>query len=243
MKKTSGFKDPLLHGRATLSERRHIAAVTLAFILLSAALHFALGSIQPSWRYHETVSQSPAPFVISNLVRPSPTPQSSPVPSPTEKPQRAVKPLPLALKPVSRKPAVLLPPVRGPIVRAVPATPSLDAEPQPPQPVQQLPPSPEAIQTPVDARDVIVSARFTNRVRVEYPLIAIENRWEGTVIILLTIGPSGIGDVRVGESSGYGALDKAALRAAEESGYSIPEINGQPATETYRIIYTFSLDS
>ena len=62
-------------------------------------------------------------------------------------------------------------------------------------------------------------------------------------LILLTIGPDGVSDVRVWESSGYPARDRAALQAAKESTYSVPEVNGEPVTETYRIIYTFALNS
>ena len=65
----------------------------------------------------------------------------------------------------------------------------------------------------------------------------------GTVIVLLTVGPQGPSDIRVWVSSGYPSLDRAALTAAQESTYSVPEHNGEPVMETYRIIYTFSLDT
>jgi protein TonB len=76
-----------------------------------------------------------------------------------------------------------------------------------------------------------------------YPEEAQRTGEEGTVIVLLTIGPDGVSDVRIWESSGYPALDREALRAAKESTYSVPEVNGEPATETYRVIYTFSINS
>jgi len=97
--------------------------------------------------------------------------------------------------------------------------------------------------TPADYRYIIVSARFIHRVQPDYPEQARTLGEEGTVIVTLTIGPDGISDVRVWESSGYADLDREALRAAKESTYSIPEVNGEPATETYRVIYTFSLNA
>jgi TonB family protein len=105
------------------------------------------------------------------------------------------------------------------------------------------PAEPIAAPSPTDYRYVIVSARFIHRVDPIYPQDAMGGDEEGTVIILLTIGPDGVSDVRVWETSGYPALDRAALEAAKESTYSVPEVNGEPVTETYRIIYTFALNS
>jgi len=100
-----------------------------------------------------------------------------------------------------------------------------------------------AASAPADYRYIIVSARFIHRVQPDYPEQARTMGEEGTVIVTLTIGPDGISDVRVWESSGFTLLDQEALRAAKESTYSIPEVNGEPATETYRVIYTFSLNA
>lgn len=100
-----------------------------------------------------------------------------------------------------------------------------------------------AASAPADYRYIVVSARFIHRVQPEYPHEAMAAGEEGTVIVTLTIGPGGISDVRIWESSGYADLDREALRAAKESTYSVPEVNGEPATETYRVIYTFSLNA
>lgn len=88
---------------------------------------------------------------------------------------------------------------------------------------------------------MIIAAEFDHRVIPPYPSMAVDARWEGTVIVLLTIGPDGVIEAHVGTSSGYAVLDRAALRAAEESTYRPPELNGKPAIETYRVIYTFNL--
>jgi periplasmic protein TonB len=105
------------------------------------------------------------------------------------------------------------------------------------------PPAPQANATPYDARDIIISARFVHRAEPEYPQRDIDWGVQGTVIILVTIGPDGsASDLRVWQSSGDADLDRAALEAARLSTFAPPEVDGQPATQTYRIIYTFYLD-
>jgi periplasmic protein TonB len=123
------------------------------------------------------------------------------------------------------------------------ATPDAGAGPDDQPSTPPGPAGPLATPSPTDYRYVVVSARFIHRVDPLYPQETIDGGDEGTVIVLLTIGPDGVSDVRVWESSGYPALDRAALQAAKESTYSVPEVNGEPVTETYRIIYTFALNS
>ena len=89
---------------------------------------------------------------------------------------------------------------------------------------------------------MIVDAVFLRRCFPNYPDIARQAGWEGTVIVLVTIGPDGVEDARIGATSGYPALDRAALETAKECTYRPPEVNGKPAVETYRIIYTFTLN-
>jgi len=123
---------------------------------------------------------------------------------------------------------------------AAPATAPMDAgSPGPAESPEVVPEAPG----PLDARYVIVSARFIHEVHPQYPRDAMEQGEQGTVIVLLTAGPQGPSDFRIWTSSGYPSLDIAALEAAKESTYSAPEVNGEPAIETYRAIYTFSLDT
>jgi TonB family protein len=105
-----------------------------------------------------------------------------------------------------------------------------------PQPTQ----TPEAAPTPVYAPRIVVDARFVNRVAPDYPSIAREQGSGGTAIVLATVGPSGsVISVAIDQSTGNKLLDAAALTAARESTFEAPEIDGTPATETYRIVYTF----
>jgi protein TonB len=224
----------------TKNERKTIALVTLFFIAASAVLHVILGSTFRNPFPHQEASQAAEPFRIDVFHRPTPTPTPTPRPTLPPKPReplaiarpavkatqpaRPVRPISQINPPRARSTADGFPDNAG-------STPATDA------------PGPEVSSTPIDARDIIVSARFIKRVTPEYPQIAIEQGQEGTAIILLTIGPDGVSDVRIWTSSGSFVLDQAALRAARESTYSTPELNGEPATETYRVIYTFSLNS
>ena len=100
--------------------------------------------------------------------------------------------------------------------------------------------TPDAEPTPVYAPRVVVDARFVDRVAPVYPDIAREQGAQGTAIVLATVGPKGnVVSVSLDQSTGNKVLDQSALAAARSSRFQPPEIDGKPATETYRIVYTF----
>jgi TonB family protein len=102
--------------------------------------------------------------------------------------------------------------------------------------------APDADATPVYAPDVVVDARFTHQVPPDYPAIAKDQGVQGTAVVFATIGPDGkVLSAHIDQSTGNKMLDDAALEAARESGFQPPIINGKPATETYRLVYDFSL--
>ena len=104
--------------------------------------------------------------------------------------------------------------------------------------------TPDAQPTPVYAPRVVVDARFSDRVSPAYPEIAREQGAQGTAIVLATVGPRGnVISVQLDQSTGNKLLDQAALSAARTSRFEPPEIDGKPATETYRIVYTFDPNS
>lgn len=108
------------------------------------------------------------------------------------------------------------------------------------QPPVQATATPEAGPTPVYAPTIVVDARFADRVEPVYPDIAKEQGVGGTAIVLATIGPDGrVLTVSIDQSTGNRQLDSAAVAAAHASRFEPPEIDGKPATETYRIVYTF----
>lgn len=133
--------------------------------------------------------------------------------------QSASVPSSVVSAPNTPAPALVPPPTSAP----APATATPDAEP-----------------TPVYAPTIVVDARFVDRVTPVYPDIAREQGVQGTAIVLATIGPDGrVLSVAVDQSTGNRQLDNAAVAAARASRFAPPEIDGKPATETYRIVYTF----
>jgi len=105
-----------------------------------------------------------------------------------------------------------------------------------------VPQQPISEATPVYAPEIVVDARFTREVHPDYPEVAKAQNAQGTAVVLATIGPNGnVLSARIDQSTGNRLLDSAALQAARASGFEPPKINGKAATETYRLIYTFSL--
>jgi TonB family protein len=101
---------------------------------------------------------------------------------------------------------------------------------------------PVADSAPVYAPEMVVDAKFTRQIQPDYPEIAKVQNAQGTAVVLATIGPKGnVLAARVDQSTGNRLLDSAALAAARASGFEPPKINGKPATETYRLVYTFAL--
>jgi len=96
--------------------------------------------------------------------------------------------------------------------------------------------------TPIYEPAVVVEARFVSQVQPIYPEIARNQGIQGTTIVLVTVGPSGnVISQSIGQSAGNRLLDGAALDAARASKFQAPEVDGHPATQTYRVVYTFSL--
>lgn len=102
--------------------------------------------------------------------------------------------------------------------------------------------APAADATPVYAPEMVVEARFVHQVQPDYPDVAKEQGAQGTAVVLATIGPNGnVISTRIDQTTGNKLLDAAALSAARQSSFEPPMINGKPATETYRLVYTFAL--
>ena len=101
---------------------------------------------------------------------------------------------------------------------------------------------PQADATPVYAPEVVVDARFIHQAQPDYPEVAKVQNAQGTAVVFATVGPNGkVISTRIDQSTGNKLLDQAALTAAHQSSFQPPQINGKPATETYRLVYTFTL--
>lgn len=96
--------------------------------------------------------------------------------------------------------------------------------------------------TPIYEPAVVVEARFISQIQPIYPEIAKSQGIQGTTVVLVTVGPSGnVISQSIGQSAGNRLLDNAALDAARASRFQAPEVDGHPATQTYRVVYTFTL--
>lgn len=235
---------------ARLRHRRAIAVATLACVALSALLHAMVGSLGTLLHFPPSQPAIGQHAVLLSIVhfetrtpRPTPTPTPPPpilhvLPKPPAPPARA-HPAIFATHPIRRGPNSA-PGNPGPRAGPPVALPQPTAVAEIPTPEPAATPNP--VETPIDARDQIIDATFRHEVKPRYPEMASFRGEEGTVIILLTIGPDGkVLEVRIAQSSGSLVLDQEALYSARASSYYPPEIDGKPAIMTYRVVYTFQL--
>jgi protein TonB len=98
------------------------------------------------------------------------------------------------------------------------------------------PPTPSG---PVELTD----SEIIHKVTPEYPQVAQEQGIQGNVTVRVTIGPQGqVLAAVISSSSGNPLLDEAALKAAKETTYKPPMVNGVPTQRDYLVIYTFDLN-
>jgi protein TonB len=223
---------------------RAFGYAVLASILLHALLLLALPSLR------ELAAQLPPPPgpLVARLVPVQPKPEpAAPVEESREPPvaqKRRVAPRPVA------KPAAA--PVASPVtqpaaaVASEPAPPAPAAPPPPsaPGPLARVEPQPAASPAAPD-RGVLdryrlqiltAAARFKR-----YPRAAIDNNWEGEVVVRMTIGADGrIAALGIKSSSGYEILDRQALemfRIAKPFVLLPPELAGREFELELRAIY------
>lgn len=114
-------------------------------------------------------------------------------------------------------------------------TPPLDAITFPRQPPEQRELLAAAAQPPRTLGTDRTAPSFTTSPPPNYPTIAIQNNWEGTVLLRVYITADGtINEVEVARSSGHPILDGAAVTA-------VRRWRGSPATQNGRAISTTEL--
>lgn len=225
----------------TKRERYALALLTLCFIVASALVHLAIGSVGGRLFPHfQPAAAAPIQrIIIDKLARATPTPTPAPTPRivATAMPHSQQTNVPSSRPPVrpthptavntvgpsvdrfSPAPPVITPPTAGPVVTPS-AVPSASPDPQ-----------------------QSVEGYFIRKVAPDYPEIARDENVEGSVTVRVTIGPDGrLENAVVVQSSGNAELDAAALKAARDSLYRAPTLDGQPTKRDYLIVYTFNLD-
>jgi protein TonB len=178
-------------------------ALVIAFAA-SILLHVAVFGALPVWReLSALVPPEPEPL-IARVVQPAPPPAPS---------RAARRPLP----PRAKAPAPVVTPPPAPAQQAqVSATPPASApDPAPaPAPVAVTPaPAPVAPVIDPAALDRYRQGVIGEAARYKrYPRAAIDNNWEGEVVVRMAIGADGrIAALRVARSSGHHLLDRQAL--------------------------------
>lgn len=209
---------------------------------------------------HALLLALPVTRELSALAPPEPEPlvarveRPEPPPAPPRAPAREIrKPKPQRPEPIA-KPA---PAATGPtpLARVPVPPPAAAAAPVPapapaplPAPVPRIDPSVFAtVAPPASAVDVGALERYRQAVTraavrfKRYPRVAIDNNWEGEVVVLMAIGADGrLASLRVKRGSSYEVLDRQALQMFEDAKPFVPvpsELRGRAFELELRAIY------
>jgi protein TonB len=229
-------------------------------IVASVAFHGALLLALSAERQARREAVAPGP-IVARLAPPVPVSQPPQQPAQPEPPKPRVepppKPAPPVVKPVPlpkaspspRKEASVSPP---PVAPPQPAPPS--AEPSPSAPAAPAAPSAPAAAARADPQpspspsssdgtleiyrmELMRMARNYKR----YPRVALDNNWEGRVIVRMVIGANGmIASLTVVSSAGHEILDKQALDMLQKAKPRVqipPALRGKEFSIEIPVIY------
>ena len=210
-------------------------------LLASILLHALLLATLPPWRAPADV---PAPQPLTARLAEPPAPPAPPASAPVEE----ARPPPSPAAPRPRRPAPQPQPAPAapavqPTVSAPVTPPVVPLAPAAPGPVARIEPQPAAPAADSDALEsyrASVNAAATRFKR--YPRAAIDNNWEGEVVVLLSIDAEGrIAALRVRRSSGYEILDRQALEMFRNAKPFVPlprALRGREFEVELRAIYS-----
>jgi TonB family protein len=210
-------------------------------VLASILLHALLLALPVTRELTALTPPEPKPLVarVERLESPPAAPQLPVREIRTPEPQRSgpvAKPAPAV-----PQPAPVAPP-------AAPA-PALAPAPAPaPAPVPRIDPSVVAtVAPPASAGEAGALERYRQAVTraaarfKRYPRVAIDNNWEGEVVVLVAIGADGrLASLRVKRSSGFEVLDLQALQMFDNASRFVPlpaELRGRACELELRAIY------
>ncbi len=179
-----------------------------------------------------------------------PLPEPEPVPEPEPKPVTP-KPEPVTPPPPPEPPKPVAPAPTPPPQPTPPQPPP--PQPTPPQPTPQAAPAAET--RPATAASTATPNQgggsqgridahpsLARPIRPVYPIGARRRGEEGSVILDVTVGPSGRADsVTLVTSSGFPDLDRAAQRAAEQARFKPGKRDGKAVSSTARLTLVFRL--
>jgi protein TonB len=226
---------------------RRILIVTVAVLLIHAALLFIVLTIRDEPEERPLESHT----ITAELISAAPTPVTTPVALQSSAPPTPVPPTPRP-KPhpvVHHTPA----PKPVPAPMKVSEAPSQFAPPAPAEPTLPTPPAPPAVAAAPAARAIgretlaisapkDVSHLDCNIAKPDYPYLSRRRGDSGTVVVHFVVGLTGrIEDIRLQKTSGYAALDDAALDAMHASACRPYLEDGKPVRAAYAQPFAFAL--
>ena len=237
----AGAAPPLIPMRD--GANRSFGYAILASILLHALLLLALPSLRrlpqapmPLNAHLVQAQPKPEPVAPVEELRKPPVPEARPV-----TPRAVAKPAPVPQAPLP-EPA----PLRAVVSEPAPPAPPTPITPAAAGPVARFEPQ-SAATTPVGP-DAGVMDRYRLQILTaaarfkRYPRSAIDNNWEGEVVVRMTIGADGrIAALGIKTSSGHEMLDRQALemfRIAKPFVQLPPELAGKEFELELRAIYS-----
>jgi periplasmic protein TonB len=231
-------------------QNRAFKYAVLASIVIHAALLFGFPQREASKR-----AAPPAP-ILAHLAQP-PAAEPAPAPSTPEVAQSPpVKPRaksalakkPLAKAPPAEPPAAEPPPASAPaqVIDSAPA--AAPALPAAPPIVARADPAPAPASPSLEAVDAGSLAQYRlqlisiARKYKRYPRVAMDNNWEGGVVVRMVIGASGmISALSIKTSSGHEVLDQQALEMFKKATPLVqipPALRGREFAIELRAIYS-----
>ncbi|MBI2235469.1 MAG: energy transducer TonB [Magnetospirillum sp.] len=194
-------------------------------------LHLTVAAVLLAWPAAlPTLDEAPAIAVVF-----TPPPPAVEEPPPLPQPQAAAKAVPTPA-PAAKPKAAPLPQAVQPAADAAPtaaATPETVTTPA----AQAPEPPPVAAAAPADLLPSPVEMP-----RPTYPLLARRKGWEGVVLLMVEVNELGCPNtIQVKRSSGYPALDEAAMDAAKRWHFDPARKAGRIVTATVEVPIRFSL--
>ena len=180
----------------------------------------------------------PPPAEILPAPPPPIPPPEPPPPPPVEKPTPPPEPPPMPLPPPPPEAMTLPTPAPTP-VQSAPAPPLPAFTPAPPAP---SPPAPRSVAAPPSKYVDILKPFIQTQAEPDYPRSALRLHQEGNVTLGLYINELGTLDkVEVVKSSGYPALDDAAVEAMKQSTFHPAYQGATPVPSHAEITINFQL--
>ncbi len=171
----------------------------------------------PAPQVEEPVAAAPKP-----VPRPKPRLEAKPAPAPRIEPEKARE----------APPAVATP---APAPAPAPVPPAAAAK---PQPAPAVPAVPDAASLIAQYRAALLAEAGRHK---RYPLVALDNGWEGEVVVRMAIAADGsLAALSVKSSSGHAALDRQALEMFRKARAEVPTpeaLRGRQFSLELRAVY------